>query len=128
MDDQTDRIVKNLRTVIRDIIKEMSLNITSDLILQTPVDTGWAKSNWLPSIGEPIELPVGSKDAIDPLAQEVGSAEVAINYELESGSIFISNNVPYVPLLNEGHSPFAPAGFIDKIIEDEVRRQESRVL
>ena len=53
-------------------------------------------------------------------SQQQGIAEVATQYTLDQGSVFVSNNVPYILKLNDGHSQQAPAGFIQTAIHKAV--------
>lgn len=118
---QTDRIMRSFYRAVEGRLKKTMLDITADLIEVTPVDTGWAASNWVPSIGDPVTSPAGSKDNIDRTGQDLGVAEVAISYTIDQGPIWISNNVPYIESLNKGSSPQASAGFVERIINSRVR-------
>lgn len=92
----------------------------------TPVDTGWARANWVPSIGTPFEGIAGSRESaedgrVDQGPAQQGLARVAAAYRIRQGPVFVSNNVPYVPRLNDGHSRQAPSGFVQAAIERAVR-------
>jgi len=102
-------------------IKILTLEVTANLIEDTPRDTGWARSNWIPSIGQSTETIAGSPDNITPAAQQRGLAEVASTYKLSRGAVFVTNNVPYILPLNDGHSKQAPAGFVQLSILRAVR-------
>ena len=95
-----DRLEKTVRTV--------ALAVDRELVMNTPVDTGRARSNWLPSIGSPdIRI-------VEPGAKpDITGA--TLNYSLKS-EIFITNNLPYIRRLNDGHSQQAPAGFVETAI------------
>ena len=126
MKNQTRRIMRELYKRLERDVKIIVLDITAGLIEETPVDTGWARANWIPNIGSPFQGPVGSHDDFDTTQQEQGQAQVATKYKLEDGPVFITNHVPYVPDLNEGSSPQAPAGFIDEIIDRVVEAANAR--
>ncbi len=125
---QADLVGRALNKSIVREIKTLTLDITEGLIDGTPVDTGWARANWIPQIGDPFRDIVGDREAIDTSEQELGMAEVATQYDLLDGPIFISNNVPYIESLNEGSSDQAPAGFIEAVIEREVAKANQRIL
>ena len=72
------------------------IDIDRELVEQTPVDTGRARSNWLPSIGTPRNDVVGIDGAPDTTA-------VMANYKL-GDTAFIANNLPYIQRLNDGYS------------------------
>jgi len=111
-------------------VKVITLDAVANLVQDTPRRTGWARSNWVPSIGTPKDLdgtpppedqaagPVRQRDA----AREAGIAAIVTSYRLSLGRIYITNNVPYIRRLNDGHSKQAPAGFVQGAILRAVRR------
>lgn len=93
-------------------IRRVAIVVDTALVETTPVKSGRARSNWLPSLNTPnrniIEVPkdangVNLKPPIDP---------VLSGFKL-SDTILITNNLPYIRKLNEGSSVQAPAGFVD---------------
>ena len=83
--------------------------------IRTPKLTGQAVSGWEPSTGTPniIEQPVIIvPDDRGPLVKT--TAELA-RYKLGT-TIFLSNGVPYIGRLEDGHSQQAPDGFINQTI------------
>lgn len=112
-------------------VQAAALAIDQALVLATPVDTGRARSNWLVSLGGPRAQEIGP---YAPLPQgtdpekfgERENAQAAINQgqsEIEKRkpddfgvSIFISNNVQYIGLLNDGFSAQAPAKFVEQAV------------
>lgn len=99
------------------VIKRVGFQIQTELITTTPVDTGWARANWQVSIGAPTSGPVGSREAVNTGAQAAGQARLLV-YDIRQGDVWLGNHVPYIQKLNEGHSPQAPANFV----EDAIRR------
>lgn len=123
-------IVESLNGFIEQIIIGLALDVTANLKAApgeggTPVDTGWARSNWIPNIGEPIEAPVGSRSNVNTAPQNQALGQVA-NYSLNKGRVYISNNVPYILRLNEGYSKQAPAGFVQRAVAKAVREDLAR--
>ena len=118
---QVRAIVQSLERVTERAIVKITLDVTANLIETTPVDTGWARANWVPKIGETDDQPVGNPgDAgVAAAAQASGQASIP-SYRLEQGKITIANNVPYVPILNDGHSSQAAAGFVQRAIQKAV--------
>ena len=53
MVDQIRVVVGAFEDFAEKIIKEITLEATANLIEDTPVDTGWARANWIPSITTP---------------------------------------------------------------------------
>jgi hypothetical protein len=121
-EDQIRTIIKALDRVSERTIIKITLDIVANLIETTPVDTGWARANWVPALGAPY---VASLDGIRPTTQMATSAAgeqssklagVAGGYRLEQGKVFISNNVPYILDLNAGSSSKAPVAFVQRAI------------
>ena len=102
------------------------------LAKETPVDVGTARSNWLASIGRPRTGRIrayspyqsrhkkpygagGSKGEGANLSgvQSQGRNALA-NYK--KGSIYISNNLPYIGPLDRGHSRQTSAGFVTRAV------------
>lgn len=105
-------------------VRALVLDVTANLVEDTPRDTSWARTNWLPSIGKAVEVPVNSPESVSFGAQQVGLAAVATSYTLSKGKVFITNNVPYIQRLNDGWSKQAPAGFVQAAILRAVRKAE----
>lgn len=108
---------KKVEGLLRQVTVKTAADIQSDLDAQTPVDTGRARSNWLPSIGTP------RSDTTENLS---GSTEIASNYKLGQ-KIFITNNLPYIKRLNEGHSTQAPSGYVELTVQKRVNRLKEAV-
>ncbi len=121
-------VVSALDKFIDDIIKKIVLDIVAnvrsapDTGYGTPVDTGWARANWVPRIGSPALQVTGTREAVSGSAQETGIANIAISYRASQGPVFITNNVPYIVLLNEGSSGQAPRGFVQNAIAKAIKQ------
>lgn len=121
MVDQVRAIIKGLDEVSEKVIRKITLDIVANLIGSTPVDTGWARANWVPSIGLPVQKNLRNVQVTPQRAAGArGSQQSAIGritgYRLPMGSVFISNNVPYIMRLNDGSSKQEPAGFVQRAI------------
>lgn len=122
-------VVQDLRGFTERLVQRLALNVTALLIEDTPVDTGWARANWVPNIGTHHSSTAGTRsDAeagrIDRGPQTAGQVAIA-GYRL-GPAIFISNNVPYIKRLNAGSSRQAPAAFIQSAILRAVKATVSR--
>jgi hypothetical protein len=104
------------------VIKRVGFEIGNELKRTTPIDTSWARANWLTSIGRPVAAPVGSPESVGTArgAQSAGEARLLV-YNVNQGDVWITNNVPYIKKLNEGHSKQAPAGFVEQAIATAIR-------
>lgn len=106
------------------IKREVALIADREVVLETPVDTGRARSNWIVSLTAPI------LDEREPYApgerlgkSERSNAQAAIDQgagrivvAAPGQTIFISNNVSYIGRLNDGWSAQAPAGFVQTAV------------
>lgn len=109
----TDKTVQKVATVIDRLV-----------VSETPVDQGTARSNWLVSRNSPRTDKInayapgqkgstGAQNTQAALSQ--GAAE--INARKHGEDVYITNNLPYIGLLNSGSSQQAPAGFVEKAVE-----------
>lgn len=122
-------VIRNLKGVTEKVITKLGLDITANLIETTPVDTGWARANWVPSVGAPALDGSGVSKAGRGLISGASSSQMAAQaslatsgYKLSQGRLFISNGVPYIELLNSGSSKQAPRGFVQRAIQKAVTK------
>lgn len=123
MPGQITAIVRGIHAVTERAVKTVTLDVHANLVETTPVDTGWARANWVPRVGQPANEPVGS-----PGSSGVSAARAAaqngitqvLGYVIQKGSVFVTNNVPYIERLNDGHSQQEPAGFVQRAIRKAV--------
>ena len=124
-DGEVDRVVRALERTAERVVTKITLDAVANLKAApdeggTPIDTGWASSNWVPRIGKDRDEPVGLPGNVSSAEQAQGEAEM-LTYKLPMGVVYISNNVPYIGRLNLGSSPQAPAGFVERAIEKAVK-------
>ena len=123
MGQQADRIGERLRKHIEQIFKALCLEIDKELRKATPVDTGHARANWVPSVGSPH---VGDlESAAAAMAHAAGVAGV-LRFKLGDGALWVSNGVDYVAILNYGTSDQAPAMWIEAAIDRAVATIQAR--
>lgn len=82
-----------------------------NLVTTTPVDTAFARSNWVASIGAP-DLSLRAIRGVNATVNEIKNITATVKYDQE---IHISNGgekVPYLKYLNAGSSFQAPANFV----------------
>lgn len=131
-------VVSALERFIEGIIKKVTLDVVANLLRPgreggTPVDTGWARSNWIPALTSVSSTasapqPGGANKAATREAvpgqlgiQQSAVGAIATGYRLKQGSVTISNNVPYLKELNnDGSSSQAPKGFVQAAIRRAV--------
>jgi hypothetical protein len=127
-DDQIDFIVADLATFSEERLVGLMLDLNANLIINTPIDIGWARAGWVPSIGQPYEG--GDQRNVEPgmvpgaqATQQAGNAAL-LGYKLADGPMYSTNNVVYIGRLNAGHSPQAPPGFVPRVIELTIQFSE----
>ena len=120
---QVRRVARSIDRFIERVVVKIGLDVTANLIETTPVDTGWARANWVPSAGRPESNDPGIRDRSRvpgaQAKQAVGQAEL-LRYKLGRGKAFVTNNVPYIRQLNEGSSQQAPRGFVQRAVRKAV--------
>lgn len=121
MPDQVQQIISELERLAERTIQAITLDLTSNLIETTPVDTGWARANWIPSVTAPVQDTDGSPGNVQTGQQRAGQAQV-LGYRLANGRTFVTNNVPYILRLNDGSSTQAPRGFVEAAIRKALTR------
>lgn len=100
---------KKVIDTLEKTVRRVALVVDTTLVNTTPVDTGRARANWLPSLNVP------RSDSVD-LKNTEGVESILPSYKV-SDTIYITNNLPYIQRLNDGWSQQAPAGFVETAIE-----------
>lgn len=95
--------------------------ILGDLVFVTPVDTSQALSNWQVRLNMPVDSKIKPYYAGSAGSTRSASAAeaLAVGRKILSTAkpgdrVFISNVLPYIRRLNEGHSKQTPAGFVER--------------
>ncbi len=116
------RVNRRLENGLTRLMAELGKEVGRTLVEATPVDTGFARANWRPTLNVPAGRPV---TFLDPTGAATSARIAAIARSWKVGdTIYIVNNAPYIGLLNRGSSPQAPANFV----KDTVDSATSRVL
>lgn len=92
-------------TAFRGIVTELF----SSVILGTPVDTGRARANWLPSVNSYVSSPIPK---VDPTGNNTIGLVNAMRFGM-GDVVYLTNNLPYIYRLEyEGWSKQAPNGMV----------------
>lgn len=92
--------------------------VYNGIVTKTPVLTGRARHNWFPTLGTPsssaVEETAGVSVTGEPqTAEERGRINTVTRklkgLPLGQGTVFITNNQPYIQGLEDGKSPKSPA-------------------
>jgi len=123
MNRRAKQMSRNVGRVVRAVASSIDRNVVSD----TPQDTGAAASNWLVSIDTPLTgvippyapgmklgkgFPGNTNAAIQQGKVAIGSFDIKLN-----NAIFISNNIEYIGLLNDGRSKQTKPLFVQRSIQ-----------
>lgn len=100
------------------ITERVTLDLWNKITDKTPVDTGRARAGWQITLGSPgKELPPAmgkgtgkhKNDSTPPMQPDMSYPETKITGK---EVVFITNNLPYIGVLEEGSSKQAPAGMV----------------
>ena len=125
--------VKQLSEVIgagiAETIRRLELTVMQTLPAATPVDTGFARGKWTPTVGAAAtniterpgdEGAARSQGAAALEANKAKAKSIASTYLVKQGSVFITNTTPYVVFLDQGSSSQAPANFVSRAVQDAI--------
>lgn len=93
----------------------------------TPVNTGKAVSNWRVSINPvsavrpPYSTGVGGSTKSACVQGAIDQARSFVESRSRARAFYASNTVPYIGKLNSGSSAQAPAGFVEKALNEAKR-------
>jgi len=95
------------------IVRKIIIDLDTRVVLSTPVDTGRARGNWYPSIGEPSSA--RNDENYDPSGGGSVAAATGMAMGVKLGQLaWLTNNLPYILPLENGWSKQAPSGMVDK--------------
>ena len=100
-------------TRVKKLMQTASEEFWQQVMIATPVDTGYARFGWFISVKTPSSyLPPaqgqGQKYPMPRLSDHSSISAFGIDDVL-----YITNNVPYIDRLNDGYSRQAPARFVE---------------
>jgi len=98
------------------VVKKIALEVLSRLVLKTPVDTGRARGNWQVTVNSPATTWEDTKDKGG--GATIGKGTSVIMAEDDLPHFWITNNVPYITRLEEGHSDQAPTGMAENTVNE----------
>jgi hypothetical protein len=115
---------KGFKEAANSHFKKCFMVVDEEIVRNTPVDTGLARSNWRASVGSPLNSTIepykrGNRLGINETANAsdaIAQARFAISSR-ESGQVaYLTNNVWYIGRLNSGSSTQAGNNFVEKSI------------
>lgn len=116
-------VVNDLNKLLGVVMSSIATKVTLRLREQpagskfgTPVDTGWASSNWLPTIDRQVTSPTGSKQSVSTAESDQGIQALKSFRYRPDAVIYVTNNVPYITELDKGYSRQQSSGFVQRAI------------
>lgn len=112
------------KTSLDETVRAVTFELFTGIITSTPVDTGRARGNWQTTTETPASGELDRTGSMESLAEVASSSGGA-------GSItYLTNNLPYIIPLEEGHSDQAAPGAmvrgnferVTSIVENAARR------
>jgi hypothetical protein len=98
------RFVLTVQQEIPIIMRKILLQAYKEITMLTPVRTGRARANWFPQEGTIIRRT--TEDTVTDPGRAFG---VMVSGERD---LYISNSLPYIQALENGHSKQAPRGMV----------------
>lgn len=105
-----------------DLVKTVFQNVGTTVVYSTPIDTSRARMNWQATENQPangVILPYPAKPSDSSVGSSTALAnirKIANNYTGSPNGLFLTNNVNYIQLLNNGSSNQAPRNFVAKSV------------
>lgn len=106
----------------------VAARVLSAVAIETPVDTGRARSNWVPGLGQPNRTVIDGPEFDKSGEGSIGANSAYIQRNLAAAesmkgdTVWVSNNLPYIQALNDGHSRQAPRGYVERAISAAVNQ------
>lgn len=115
------------REQARTIFQKIVLDLDTAVVLGTPVDEGRARGNWFPTVGAPSTA--RNDDARDKSGSKAIAAATSMATQLDLGDVaWLTNNLPYILPLENGHSGQAPSGMVDINLEAVADQYGGRIV
>lgn len=112
-----------------EIIRGTAIKLFNAIIMDTPVDTGRARGNWFATGKKPSTQITEKQDKSGD--QAASRMTVKIQSLSDVDIIQLTNNLPYIKALENGHSQQAPVGMakvnitrFEKLLAEEARRRK----
>lgn len=130
---QLDDFAKKVGVSVTTVQKRIAFDLFDRIVRKTPVDTGRARASWNISTAAPDRTvaPEGQQPAMNRVSAEA-KAGAALATLTERGligeQVWISNNLPYIVKLEEGHSKQAPPKAMVALSIEEVQAKMERLV
>lgn len=119
---QLTKFARKIQVAPQKVVKKVAFQLFRRIIEKTPVDTGRARASWNISVGRinPSVAPEGQHPkSASALATKANAVLAGYGADGRLPAVWISNNLPYIGELENGHSQQAPAGMLKLSIMEE---------
>jgi len=109
------------------VFRDTTIALFSQIIKRTPVKTGRLRGNWQTDVNREKEAVIersGAEAAINEVVLEASQANLG-------DSIYLTNNLPYAKVIEDGSSTQAPSGMVKVTaleFEREIKKQSRRLI
>lgn len=122
-----DTFAKQVGIDYAKVVKHVAFDLFRRFVEKTPVDTGRARASWNITIGkiDPTVAPEGQQPEMNTWAAEAKAASAVATLTeraVLTTPIFITNNLPYIGELENGHSRQAPHGMVVLSIDEVITK------
>ena len=123
-----ERIKDTVNEAIALTQAEGAIEVRDALLEVAPVNTGWSRANWVVQEDTPDTTPRESTGNV-AAAQAFTDAKAALlgSKQEPSNNVYLTNNVPYVPFLNEHGTSSVPPMWIEAAVQSALPRVASKV-
>jgi len=103
-------VIDRVRDKAELVVRRVGLDLYTNLLMKSPVDTGRFRGNWNVGVGS---IDAGTTAAPDPGGTvSIGTAAQKLQGAPLAGVIYFTNSLPYAKPLEYGHSKQAPQGMV----------------
>lgn len=113
--DSLDGYVKRTKLAVDDAVVAINSELTSNVIMKTPVKSGRARANWTATIGDEAS---GTTDNVDKGGQTTIAKGMGIANKSSGKVFYLTNNLAYINRLEYGYSGQAPSGMVRITLEE----------
>ena len=108
-------IANDMQLEVNKETRAAALNILRILLIGTPVDTGRARGNWFVGVNSSVRSIEDNRRS--STASVEGKTVIGTASRFNYPTIVVSNNLPYIEKLNNGHSKQAPIKYVELAIQ-----------
>ena len=112
------KIESKIDQVLNQGIRATLFEVSTAIIKDTPADTGRARGNWQASVGGGA---TGTIEGISSISNGQAIAITGVNQKISvavGGMYYLTNNLPYIEMLEFGSSKQAPGDMVRKNMQN----------